>query len=282
MFLRVVLALSWVGLVAGIFGGIQVQPGELPYNALISIRDTADRNVIYHSGSILNDRWILTAAHAVFADRNRLVAFGVTVGKYDMLQADQTEQTRGVKVVICHPEYNDAIVGMHDLALLRLLAPVSLNDFVKPVALERSTEYPSVWVGTVSGYGMVLSSGNSASFLSKLSVNLLSRAVCSSGQDFWNDGLICTDPGTCGGDSGAPLVERRGDFWIQIGLVSNGSQCVFYGSPVYYTFVSRYVGWINETIWQFEDDNDDDAAIRPSCSVLVVVLVSIWFWVLRS
>ncbi|XP_065090180.1 coagulation factor IX-like [Ochlerotatus camptorhynchus] len=248
---------------ARIFGGQQkVEPGEFPNNALIHIRQPLQTTLKSFCGSILSEKLILVAAHSTYSDLAHPERFEVIAGKYDLLQWSSTEQVRKVRIVIKHPDYDHFVKGMHDVAVLVLTRSLDFNVFIQPVALMDSLDYPT-GVGMVTGYGVIEPSGTKASYLTKLSVNILTQAACTNGDSLWNPTLFCSDPGTCDGDSGAPLFQRHGDKWVQIGLVSFGSQCAFYGSPTYYTFLGRYLNWINETMVSIKD-NDGNGTDRPN------------------
>ncbi|KAL9696615.1 hypothetical protein quinque_016194 [Culex quinquefasciatus] len=77
---------------ARIFGGAQVQPGELPFNALIELTKQ-DNSVRTSCGSVLSMQWILTSSSSVQQDSTRPGAFTVFAGKYDLLQREASEQS---------------------------------------------------------------------------------------------------------------------------------------------------------------------------------------------
>ena len=149
---------------ARIFGGAQVQPGELPFNALIEIT-RSDNSIKTSCGSVLSPQWILTSSSSVQQESTRPGAFQVTAGKYDLLQRQASEQSRGVQRVVCHPEYDGLVEGHNDIALILLANPLSFNDYVQPVALETNALVYPTGVATVSGYGAIRADGSKASYL---------------------------------------------------------------------------------------------------------------------
>ncbi|XP_058455753.1 coagulation factor IX-like [Malaya genurostris] len=257
-----------------IFGGQRVEPGELPHTVLIRLNRQADQGERLFCGTILTERWILTAAHPLQNDVHRPEAFEVIAGKHDLQSRDLKEQSRSVREVIKHPEHTSFVLGLHDVALLVLAEPLEFTDSAQPIAVDISADYPN-GVGTVTGYGTLLQNGKQTNFLMKLSVNILPIETCTSAHQSWNPSIICTDPGTCEGDSGSPLVQWRNDRWVQVGLMSFGEQCVYYGVPTYYTFVSQYVSWINETMLTAKtDDTDGASSLRVGLLLAAIILIT--------
>ncbi|XP_055543725.1 ovochymase-2-like [Wyeomyia smithii] len=141
-----------------LFGGVRVEPGELPFTVQILLES------ITFSGSILTDRLILTAAHSVCGHTFQPEAFEVIAGQYDLLVWESSRQSRSVQEVFAHPDYRSLVIGLHDVALLLLAAPFEFTNFVQPVAVDYSDAYPST-VAMLAGYGTILLNGEQAKFL---------------------------------------------------------------------------------------------------------------------
>lgn len=172
MLLRILPLLAYLNVItcageaARIFGGQQrVEPGEFPYNALIHIRMPLGVEVVSSCGSIVASKWILVSAHSVFNYISNPSLFEVIAGKYNLLEWSSTEQSRQVRQVIRHPNYDHTVKGVNDLGLLLLAAALNFNAYVQPVVLEANPQYPQGAVGVVTGYGMIGSAGPAASHL---------------------------------------------------------------------------------------------------------------------
>ena len=64
---------------------------------------------------------------------------------------------------------------------------------------------------------------------------------------FVSQGLLCIFD-NLKGDSGGPLIEKRGGTYFLIGIVSYGVPCGVKDYPTIYTKVSRYMTWINSKV----------------------------------
>jgi len=122
--------------------------GAYPWIALIGVKPGRDSLDLDHvcGGAIINDRYILTAAHCF----NRANPKYVRLGEYDLntlidqgnefLPQSRREDYRIEKKLI-HPDYNPAM-GSHDIALIRVDRPIALNStFIKAVCLPFMAEY---------------------------------------------------------------------------------------------------------------------------------------------
>ncbi|CAG7833205.1 unnamed protein product [Allacma fusca] len=106
-----------------IVGGIEALPHEFPFQLSLQYIWENKRNH-YCGASLINENWIVTAAHCVYEIDPELVT--IVAGEHQLQNAEGNEQFRKVTKVIIHSEYNwpDAV---NDIALLRLDAPLTLN-----------------------------------------------------------------------------------------------------------------------------------------------------------
>ncbi len=147
---RPLLMLLWVllpGVVFGqfptqsIIGGTQVDITQAPYQ--VSIENPVDGNH-FCGGTILSDRWILTAAHCVPSATNVIIHAGST---------DQTNNSIGQRIIssniIIHPNY-DPDIKAHDIALIELSQPLVFNHQVSPIEY---ANYCNTTVSDISNLG---------------------------------------------------------------------------------------------------------------------------------
>lgn len=226
--------------------------------------------------SILNDKWILTAAHCFYSDDGHSFTddLMVTIGESTLSTASATNQYKFTVAanVYIHPEYKTSGFD-HDIALIQLpssmdLAACGANcqaiELVTP-SNEGTTAHLSA-AAWVSGWGGVRryepdAEGNPPEgfqqtfddSLKELEVSIL---VCEGvlGEDY-TENVICAGASnlnledSCQGDSGGPLTvaNNEGTGYLLAGVVSYGRGCAA-GFAGAYTRVSKYNDWINTRI----------------------------------
>ncbi|XP_055962849.1 LOW QUALITY PROTEIN: complement C1r subcomponent-like protein, partial [Sorex fumeus] len=233
-------------------GSWKAELGSFPWQALVSIHGRG-------GGALLGDRWVLTAAHAIYPKdavslgRERRV--DVFLG-HPVLAELLRLGPRPVRRVRVHPDYRPGEPHNFDgdVALLELQEPVALGPSLLPVCLPDSERLygAGVW-GAVSGFGVDAGWLPSGLKASRLPVVL--RGTCQAWlqerrrPEVFSDNMFCAgDPqrpqGVCQGDSGGAFVvwDAQAQRWVATGVVSWGVDCgQGYG---FYTKVLNYVGWI--------------------------------------
>ncbi|XP_041971603.1 phenoloxidase-activating enzyme-like isoform X5 [Aricia agestis] len=126
------------------------------------------------AGSLINDRYVLTAAHCLVSSNNRSlgaksVRFGdynitsegpdcIDVGPEDIiLDCTYGELSIEIESFVVHPEYNTSktLLNVNDIGLIRLMEPVPYNDFILPICLPRTditSETPAEILLSVAGW----------------------------------------------------------------------------------------------------------------------------------
>ncbi|XP_037844800.1 coagulation factor IX isoform X2 [Chlorocebus sabaeus] len=230
-----------------VVGGEDAKPGQFPWQVVLNGKVDA-----FCGGSIVNEKWVVTAAHCVETDAK----ITVVAGEHNIEETEHTEQKRNVIRIIPHHNYNATINKYnHDIALLELDEPLVLNSYVTPICIA-DKEYTNIFLkfgsGYVSGWGRVFNKGRSASVLQYLRVPLVDRATCLRSTKFtiYNN-MFCAGfheggRDSCQGDSGGPHVTEVEGTSFLTGIISWGEECAMKGKYGIYTKVSRYVNWIKE------------------------------------
>ena len=232
---------------AKITGGTNADISSFPWMVFIEAGDFTC------GGSIIDNRWILTAAHCTRDDYNVRIpasSFDIVVGANNPRNPLQGK-TYKVSEVIAHESFDISTLE-NDIALLKLTLPVDFPNAV-PIKLIASLDVaagataPGV-MSWVTGYGITsVDPVIYPSTLQKVQLPIVSNSQASS---VWPD-IPATDmmagyhdgnKDACIGDSGGPLVVPVAGEYKLAGLVSWGSgDCDTYGA---YTRLSLFETWI--------------------------------------
>jgi len=263
-----------------IAGGEVAEINEFPWAALLEIKDqsTNKGHTFRCGGTLINDRYVLTAAHCISVSSPVIT---VILGEHDTTSKLESTSLR-IKArpyrFNKHWSYKeDRAKGVwYDFALLELSERVdfSRHPHIRPVCLPESGEddYQNE-IATVSGWGLknvdyrkffqsglVKGVGNGLSKkLHKLDVRLVSQSDC---QNIYHamepmiklkESNLCAISqvgDSCQGDSGGGLVRAscEGRFYELICVVSFGVGCNSTANgvkiPGVYARVSIVVDWI--------------------------------------
>ncbi|KAL1777594.1 serine protease 48 [Sigmodon hispidus] len=209
-------------------------------------------------GSLISDRWVLTAAHCIKKTWFTFL-YSVWIGSIDVNYKSNGEE-RYVSKIIMYPKHSSL---EEDIALLKLFSPVTFTANILPICLpnisKQLTLPPSCWV---TGWGQT-KEGFYPATLQEVEVFLFSKAYCEELLDPFSSyipdlevmvkenelcaGNIHEDKDSCLGDSGGPLSCYTDGVWTLIGVVSWGLQC---GKPLpgIYVNVTYYQKWISVII----------------------------------
>ncbi|XP_063700544.1 serine protease easter-like [Culicoides brevitarsis] len=262
-----------------IFGGNQTGISEHPWMAMLQYTWMNGRKSFHCGGALINDRYVLTAAHCISRratyDKPRLT--GVRLGEWNVdtdpdcqefgftSECSQPPQDFAIEEMIVHEGYQTGSPGSpNDIALVRLSRAARFSPFVRPLCLPTATELQTKidFSGTkfeVVGWGMT-EKGFKSSIKLKVDVPYVSKENC---QAAWPrktlmETQICAGgeegKDSCSGDSGGPLITQHADnegnrYLYAAGVVSWGSKaCGLENVPGVYTRVGAYVDWISSKI----------------------------------
>ncbi|XP_052898221.1 trypsin-3-like isoform X1 [Anopheles moucheti] len=223
-----------------IVGGFEINVSDAPYQVSLQYF-----NSHRCGGSVLNNKWVLTAAHCTVGIAPTSLA--VRVGS--------SEHASGGAVVsvaraVEHPNYDDSTIDF-DFSLLELKDELTFSDQVQPVALpEQDEPVEDGTMTTVSGWGNTQSSTESNAVLRAANVPTVNQQECENAYELSGgitDRMLCAGyqqggKDACQGDSGGPLVADG----TLVGVVSWGAGCAQAGYPGVYSRVASVRDWVRE------------------------------------
>ncbi len=235
-----------------IVGGAEVDPKKTDTSYIVSFTGGC-------AGSIIAEKWILTAAHCekIFAD-------GITGGNVKLNPRHRI--TLKMKKYYLHPGFMKMEWGsINDFALIELEKPIDFKVQKKLGKIERlspAQENDGLInegvIVSVYGWGAKREGGWGADTLMEINIPIVSRERANISYEGKIDqtmiaaGLDTGGKDSCQGDSGSPMVvfDQASKKSILAGLVSFGHGCArpkFYGI---YSNVASANNWINEIMKQ--------------------------------
>ncbi|XP_043192393.1 uncharacterized protein LOC122365328 [Amphibalanus amphitrite] len=243
-----------------IVGGTEPPAHAFPW--LVALQ-TRKRKKQFCGGTIINERFILTAAHCV--DRRKPTGLAIAVAKHKR-RDDPTEKIFNVKNIKIHEKYNRATQD-RDIAIIELTRSLRSmiadeRGWVRPICLPRKTcrsenNCYTARSAILAGWGLldstffegpatvqyvkvpVLSNNQCQENYAKDRIGITRRMVCAGYPDGGKD--------SCQGDSGGPMaVVSADEVYTLAGVVSFGKGCALPGYPGVYVRVSEFTDWIRD------------------------------------
>ncbi|XP_016967663.2 spaetzle-processing enzyme-like isoform X2 [Drosophila biarmipes] len=256
-----------------VVAGREAPLNGFPWIAMLLYRSSRDWSLVPKcAGSLITNRFVLTAAHCLDIDGFELRT--VRLGEHNTSSNPDCANMLGrwrctarhleinVDKSISHKDYR-VVGGKHynDIALLRLQYPVRYTPEIQPVCIKPVPEFRNFSFENetmqIAGWGysqwqsmsnvllQAYVKGRSADECSGYAKDVLGfdrdSQICAGGQDG-------TD--TCDGDSGGPLMATMGwgvdEFNYLAGITSYGARfgrTCGYG-PAVYTKTSHFIEWI--------------------------------------
>ncbi|CAH2085281.1 unnamed protein product [Euphydryas editha] len=247
-----------------IVGGYETKKLEIPWIVALLYNGR-----FYCGGSIINDLYVLTAAHCTSGFRKEKMT--VRFLEHDRSVANETQTIdRKVSAIIRHERYNPSTYDS-DIALLKLDKRVDLSTALKsalgdeeeqedenkdvgirPVCLPTAGNTYSNYSGLVAGWGTTEEGGSVSSTLQEVRVPIISNEECrmTAYKNRITENMLCAGEeqggrDACQGDSGGPLhVINATEKYQIVGVVSWGEGCARPNRPGVYSRVNRFLTWI--------------------------------------
>nr|ABU50818.1 Ale o 3 allergen precursor [Aleuroglyphus ovatus] len=227
---------NWTYNTGYIVGGTNAASGAAPHQVSLQ------RSSHFCGGSIISDRWILTAAHCV----SGLSASQLNI-RYNTLTHNSGGSVVKASKIIPHTSYSSSTID-YDIALIQTSTPLTLGSAnAQKIALPAQDSDPSGNV-VITGWGTTSEGGSLPSRLQTVTVPVVARATCNSAYGgsitarmFCAGVLNVGGKDACQGDSGGPVVDSAGKL---VGAVSWGRGCARPQYPGVYTRVGLFRTWI--------------------------------------
>ncbi|HDZ9289921.1 S1 family peptidase [Vibrio cholerae] len=213
----------------------------------------------YCGATVLNSRYILTAAHCIYGNSYTMLYTVVVPQLEDESQFPNGNVQLARAAEFYYPDnYVDssAVYWPNDIAIIKLESDLNVSNFVGVLNSSINNSYDVSGTYKAIGHGYVNGNVAGGTRLLETTLTFVPFATCSAyyGANLQASQICFTGPNiggyrnsTCSGDSGGPVYLDSGSGYVQIGITSFGpSTCGNPALPVtsVFTEVSDYYSWI--------------------------------------
>jgi secreted trypsin-like serine protease len=245
-----------------IVGGIEAIPNSWPWQVqMCSSGSTTLSCRLRCGGSVINERFILTAAHCTQTSPGSI---SIKAGSHRIGARpanDNQIQHVAVRRIVNHPEYRRPTQFSNDVSILELATPLTLGSHVSPICIPAADNGNTVAgngnTAFVTGHGTTRSGGQISEALMQVIVPFVSNEQCgqSYGSSAIDDTMVCLGnfnqggKDSCQGDSGGPVVKANPDgVFYQYGIVSWGRGCASARFPGVYARVANQCDFFTSAV----------------------------------
>ncbi|KAL1380640.1 hypothetical protein pipiens_014047 [Culex pipiens pipiens] len=250
-----------------IYGGTITKPKAYPWTAILVFRYGTYKDLYWCGGSLISDRYVLTAAHCVDGLNDNYALERIRLGEWDLLSEEDCDDVKdcndppldvGVEKIISHENFTMATVES-DIALIKLNESVTFTEFISPLCLPIADPVKTLdtdgFTYTAVGWGNTEHDNKTIQYGSRYKLHVQLHAISSTYcNEKYNDEIIDSQlcagaeagKDTCQGDSGGSLINAVDGYSYAYGIVSYGKGCGQKGTPGVYTRVTSFLDWIDE------------------------------------
>jgi len=229
-----------------IVNGEDAQVGEFPWQASLQ----TSTGFHFCGGSLVSDRWVVTAAHCVDTKSPR--SLFVVLGQHDKQSKRFGSPKRySVEKIIMHADwlpYKRHSSTPTDIAVVKLASPVEMNTNVKTIDLPEHNEHFYGQNCMISGWGsLYYINSQTPNVLQKLPVKVQSQRECiARGKGSYHTCVFKSGSSACSGDSGGPLACQKNGRWTLVGAASYVYGSCSTSRPTVYSDVPYHREWIRK------------------------------------
>jgi secreted trypsin-like serine protease len=224
-----------------ILGGFFANAGEFPSQVVVIYNGG-----INCGGTLINSRWVISAAHCFVGFVYSFVSFRIGLTSWNQ----QGAPVYTWSLIVPHPQYNSRDFSF-DIALIKLSQTVTYTDNIKPTCLADWTFTCDGVNGIAVGHGRTSVGGPTSVQLKWVTKPILTNATCLSKyinvvNTYTVEKFVCAGNfgggiGVCNGDSGGPLHIISNNKHYECGLTSWGQVC---GDGGVFTRIQQHWNWI--------------------------------------
>ncbi|KAJ8704802.1 hypothetical protein PYW08_012122 [Mythimna loreyi] len=231
-----------------IIGGTEANIRDFPHMALVGWMKIQEPGYSWKcGGSLISDRYVLTAGHCAYQDKDANVESGLphAVQLGSSFLDDPGALVVKISAVIKHPKYKMRR-SYHDVALIKMVSKVRFSEVIRPACLGFPPPEGRSVIAT--GWGRTEYGGDHSYQLRSVSLSVWNMREC---QNIWGTSLklpngvtpeshMCagdTGKDTCQGDSGGPAQIQDGCLWRVVAVTSYGRSCGAPDTPALYAVI---------------------------------------------